>query len=172
MKEHTAVRPVGGAMLGVRNLVTVCLNRAGNDLSGEAWHCYDKEPIAFDGVDALALKLDQLFDRLEMPQHESWFRTFTGGKKGFLLPVIGPLPDKVLDQKEILEKRGEQATFVIHVQHRKNSTWQGTLLWTESNRWFTFRSVLELFKLMDRIVNRDVLHEQPSETSVGAKYPA
>ena len=157
-----------GAMLGVRNLVAVCVHRGTDDLAGEAWHCYDKEPITFENADSLALKLDRLFDRLEMPQHESWFRSFTGGKRSNLLPVIGPLPPKVLDQKDILEKQGDQATFVIHVQHRKNSTWQGTLLWMEGNRKFIFRSVLELFKFMDHIVNRSALHEQQSEAHAGA----
>ena len=171
MQERTYHRP-GGSMLGIRNLVTVCVDRCGTDLSGEAWHCYAEDPITYEGVDSLTLQLDRLFDRLGMPQHESWFRSFSKVRRNDLMPEIGPLPKKLLDQQKVLEKRGLLATFALHVQHRKNSTWQGTILWVETGRWFSFRSVLELMKVMDRVINHGELPGQQSDEAAGVRHPA
>ncbi len=46
------------------------------------------------------------------------------------------------------------ATFVIHVKHCQNSTWQGTVTWAEENKQENFRSVLELLKLLDGAVEK------------------
>ena len=160
---------ISGAMLGVRNLVTVCVDGYDGDLHGEAWHCYNTEPIRFDGADMLALSLDRLFDRLGMPQQESWFRSFSGGKRGSPAPEACAPPDKKLDQTEILQKYGRRATFAIHVQYRKNSTWQGSLFWSEGEQWFIFRSVLELFKIMDHLVRQGEMPEQPARPARARK---
>lgn len=46
-------------------------------------------------------------------------------------------------------KHGEKGTFVIYVKYRQNATWQGEMLWLEGNLKISFRSVLELLKLID-----------------------
>lgn len=47
------------------------------------------------------------------------------------------------------DKRRELGTFVVHVQHYENATWQGEVVWAEQKRTEKFRSALELLKLMD-----------------------
>lgn len=42
-----------------------------------------------------------------------------------------------------------KATFVVRIHFRRNSTWQGTITWTDSKRTQNFRSALELIRLMD-----------------------
>lgn len=47
------------------------------------------------------------------------------------------------------DNRRELGTFVVHVQHYENATWQGEVVWAEQNRAQKFRSALELLKLVD-----------------------
>jgi hypothetical protein len=56
---------------------------------------------------------------------------------------------KVMQDEILLDKRGEKGTFIIQVQYRQNSTWQGKVVWVEENRTQHFRSALELIKLVD-----------------------
>lgn len=51
------------------------------------------------------------------------------------------------------DKRKQTGTFVVHVKHCENATWQGEVTWAEANRKKQFRSALELIRLMD-----DALH--------------
>ena len=46
-----------------------------------------------------------------------------------------------------------RASFVIDVVYRQNNTWQGTLTWVGSNTSCYFKSVFELLKLIDEVVN-------------------
>ena len=56
---------------------------------------------------------------------------------------------KPMQKEMILDKSGEKGTFIIQVQYRQNSTWQGKVVWVEQNRTQHFRSTLELIKLID-----------------------
>jgi len=42
-----------------------------------------------------------------------------------------------------------KCTFEITVRYRQNATWQGQIHWIDKNRKQSFRSVLEMLKLMD-----------------------
>ena len=53
-----------------------------------------------------------------------------------------------MSDKDLMKKHGELGTFVVHVQHRQNSSWQGRITWTEKNRTLCFRSAWELLKLI------------------------
>ena len=43
----------------------------------------------------------------------------------------------------------EKPTFVIKIEQRQNATWQGSIRWLETGEIRNFRSVMELFRLMD-----------------------
>ena len=45
-------------------------------------------------------------------------------------------------------RHGDLGTFVVHVQHRQNSSWQGRITWVEKEQTVSFRSVWEMVKLM------------------------
>lgn len=49
-------------------------------------------------------------------------------------------------QADALEQK---ATFVVRVQQRQNSTWQGTVSWVDAKAQLHFRSTLELLGLID-----------------------
>jgi hypothetical protein len=44
---------------------------------------------------------------------------------------------------------GAQGTFVIRILNRQNSTWQGVVTCVEKKEEQSFRSLLELIKLID-----------------------
>ncbi|MEG2192481.1 MAG: hypothetical protein RRX95_04285 [Oscillospiraceae bacterium] len=54
------------------------------------------------------------------------------------------------------QKQGEKATFIIQVMFRQNSTWQGSVKWVETGEETKFRSTMELVKMMDEVVCRQL----------------
>ena len=56
---------------------------------------------------------------------------------------------------ELLKKHGDIGTFIIRVQHRQNSSWQGLVTGMEENKTVSFRSALELIKIIDEVVSID-----------------
>ena len=53
-----------------------------------------------------------------------------------------------MSDKELLNKHGDLGTFIIRVQHRQNSSWQGRITWMDKNKTLSFRSVWEMIKLI------------------------
>lgn len=49
----------------------------------------------------------------------------------------------------MLNKKDDKGTFIVRVEQRQNSSWQGRVTWVEENKTVPFRSALELIKLMD-----------------------
>ena len=62
---------------------------------------------------------------------------------------------KVMRDDELLKKHGDIGTFIIRVQHRQNSSWQGLVTGMEENKTVSFRSALELIKIIDEVVSID-----------------
>ena len=50
-----------------------------------------------------------------------------------------------------LKERGYhmRQSFIVNIQNQQNSTWQGTVTWVDEDRTQSFRSVLELIRLID-----------------------
>lgn len=49
---------------------------------------------------------------------------------------------------ELLSRHGDLGTFIIRVQHRQNSSWQGRITWMDRNRTLYFCSIWEMIKLV------------------------
>ena len=66
---------------------------------------------------------------------------------------------------QILSKHGEIGTFIVRVQHRQNSSWQGRITWMEEDKTIQFRSVWEMIKLIESAVNSisESEEEEPEE---------
>lgn len=45
--------------------------------------------------------------------------------------------------------------FVVSVKSQENHTWQGTVSWVEGKKQVSFRSALELLKLMDSALEKE-----------------
>ncbi|MDE6830530.1 MAG: hypothetical protein K2P34_09450 [Lachnospiraceae bacterium] len=54
----------------------------------------------------------------------------------------------MLSDEELLKKHGDLGTFIIRVQQRQNSSWQGRITWMDKDETIYFRSVWEMIKLI------------------------
>lgn len=65
--------------------------------------------------------------------------------------------------RQVGNSKGDR--FVVDIRYRKNATWQGEILWVDQNRQCSFRSVLELLKLIDGALERKEMRvKKPSGT--------
>ena len=124
----------------------VCVDSwKGGESSGRLYNPYWGEGESFEGLMDFLKKMEALLDQMQLPQ------SFTA-KRSF-----GPPPGTEQTPQPMLKRRrrGEEATFSIRVLFRQNASWQGSVIWEESGREESFRSVLELPLLMDSAVLRE-----------------
>ena len=128
----------------IRNLVVMCIDhKDGMVCSGRLYHRYRIEPIRFSSMEEAQIRMDLFFDDLGFPQSAAGSLSLKKKKE----PVKKEMT--ILQENEaIAAKKGDIATFVIHVQHRQNATWQGNIIWADNKTESTFRSALEMLKLM------------------------
>lgn len=72
-----------------------------------------------------------------------------------------------MSDEELLNKHGDLGTFIIRVQHRQNSSWQGRITWMDEDKTVYFRSMWEMLKLIDSAVGtggQDESLDEPSWT--------
>ena len=61
----------------------------------------------------------------------------------------------------------QKGTFIIKVEYTQNNTWQGRITWAEENKKVSFRSALEMVKLMNEALEKvQQDSERKSEDSV------
>lgn len=129
------------------NCVKLC-DSAG--LQGELYHLYSEDPIRYiDAVDML-LKMEMFYDNINFPMASTEIRTFRKRKPDSKRKEM----IKMEQDEKLLKVRGSKGTFLIQVQYRQNSTWQGKVVWAEENKTQYFRSALELIKLIDGALNK------------------
>lgn len=138
------VRIQSGA--SIPNLINLCVDRSvEGEISGRIYHCYTEEPWRFENVVQLLRYLERFYDGIHFPEASVILRNFAGKER-----QKKPAEWKaVADKKEIMEHRGQCATFYVYVQYRQNASWQGTLVWKEKEREVEFRSALEMIMLVD-----------------------
>ena len=127
------------------NILNLCIDDTRNgEGSGRIYHCYAKEPILFANEYQMIRQMERFFESISYPPASTKDRLFLERKDTALKEAV-----KVMDQSEITSKGGEKGTFIVHVQYRQNATWQGEVVWAEKKITKSFRSALELLKLMD-----------------------
>lgn len=133
------------------NLVNICIDvLSEGEYSGRIYDKYEKEAVLFGQSGQMISILDRFFDTLDYPQASTRYRSFQKLKIGEKSPVRKKETlVQVHTAEEILEHRGKKATFILHVQYRQNSTWQGKLIWVEAEDEEQFCSVLEFLKILD-----------------------
>lgn len=134
------------------NLATVCVDRIfGGHYIGRLYHKYQKGFSEFNGIEQLFILIDKLCDKSGYPQSTTQRRTFQSKKEN----TSGEEALQVTDIDHVLDQKGSMATFVVHVKYRQHSTWQGEVVWAEKNEKRTFRSALELLKLIDNALEEE-----------------
>lgn len=137
----------------------VCIDKVDEnyDVSGRIYHCYATDAILFQTSIHFIHKMDDFMDRINYPQRSMQDRVFGKTKKQFHNNGYDETQSikKLFEEEEIMDKRGEKTTFVVEIKYRENATWQGNVEWVEGGKKQTFRSALELIKLIDS-VNEEV----------------
>ena len=62
-----------------------------------------------------------------------------------------------------IEKKRKKQTFIVEIIDRQKYTWQGQIHWIEKNEKVSFRSVMEMLRLMDSAFEEDEAGEQQEE---------
>jgi len=150
-------------MLFARNLICVCVDdNKDADYQGLIYHQYADEPISFNGVASMILEMENLFDEWDFPQRGLAERKFDKKKENHKRPVPETEDDKLKIEiisdahgvRNVQNKKGKLATFVIQVVYRQDASWQGHVIYQEDNEKLDFNSALELIKIIDRAVTK------------------
>lgn len=128
------------------NLVAVCIDT--KEETGRLYHRYKEGPVVFRQFTELILRMEELFDRLDYPQAALEIRRFDKGKGNGVIKL--PM-EPVVSPDKLTARRGELATFLVHVKWRQNASWQGEALWVEQDRKEFFESELDLLKILDSV---------------------
>jgi hypothetical protein len=91
--------------------------------------------------------MDHFFDDIAFPQAANKTRAFVQRAQSDSRKL-----EKVLKSEEVVDHTGEMATFLVYVQFRQKSTWQGQVTWVENGNSTKFNSALELLKLMNNVM--------------------
>lgn len=68
-----------------------------------------------------------------------------------------------MDKKSQTGSTKEGTRFIVNIRFRENATWQGEVLWIDQNKQCSFRSALELLKLIDGALDfEETGEEDPS----------
>lgn len=131
------------------NLICIGIDGGNNgEYTGRIWHQYSDEPLSFQGTMEMVRSIENLFNQWNFPQSSTDSRSFSNKK-----PIAGEAQRKgvelQMDASRLHNKYGGKGTFVVHVRYRQNATWQGDVIWAEKNERQSFRSALELLKLID-----------------------
>ena len=137
--------------IGAPNGVILCVDEIhGGEPLGRLYHSYRTDHQAFSNAEQMILLMEDLYDALNFPYPGTNERSFTPTKKTQTHYTEG---DRIMKDDALLSKHGDLGTFIVRVQHRQNSSWQGRITWMEQDKTINFRSVLEMIKLIENAVN-------------------
>ncbi len=128
------------------NFISICIDAsADNDSSGRIYHRYSEGPVKFKSLFQMLSATEKLCDTVKFPQSSTEARSFRRVKN-----IQKQETEKIImAAEEVMKQRGEKGTFIVNVQFRQNATWQGQVVWVDKDKTLSFRSALELLKLID-----------------------
>ena len=60
-----------------------------------------------------------------------------------------------LEGRKLAIINDDNGTFIIEIQYRENTSWQGKVKWVDRDREQYFRSALELFKMIEHALDEE-----------------
>ena len=137
--------------IGAPNGVVLCVNKSSHGrIGGELYHSYSLVPVPFENEEQMVLSMERLYDWLKFPHRGTNSRTFVPVR------VTGDTTKerkRIMSDEALLSKHGDMGTFIVRVQHRQNSSWQGRITWMEQDKTIYFRSIWEMIKLIESAVD-------------------
>lgn len=132
--------------IGSPNSVVLCVDHIDRcRMDGSVYHAYCEDAIEVTNMSQLLFELENFFDSIGFPFPFENDRSFQEKRQCMQYRKERV---KVVSDQELLSKHGDLGTFIIRVQHRQNSSWQGRITWMEKDKTLYFRSVWEMVKLM------------------------
>jgi hypothetical protein len=125
----------------------VCVDSCENGAwQGQFYNPWLPKGRRFSSLSQFLLEMDRTLDEMAFP------RAFTAGRS-FAEVQAAPVPaeDEAPDGQI---RMGKWATFAVRVLFRKNTSWQGSVTWIEGRQEQSFRSVLELIRLMESVLQQ------------------
>ncbi len=158
--------------IGAPNGVVLCVDRLGeNEFAGRMYHAYSQETLEVEGIGQLLFELERFFDSINFPYASTNGRSFrnhaqTGEqaeKRADRMADNTGKKEKIMSDEELLKKHGDLGTFIIRVQQRQNSSWQGRITWMDKDETIYFRSVWEMIKLIASALDKVGGQEEPGD---------
>ena len=148
--------------IGAPNGVILCIDAKHiGGPAGRMFHSYRTDHIPFEGADQMVFHMEELYNALNFPRTGTNERSFIPVKKTEEHYTEG---DKIMKDETLLSKHGDLGTFIVRVQHRQNSSWQGRITWMEQDKTVSFRSVWEMVKLIENAVDTVCAEDSREET--------
>lgn len=136
-----------GRYIGTQNGIVLCVDEnISGVIKGRLYHGYSEKAIPFQGYEGVIRTSETLFNELGFPHMGTGDRDIYGQTHSFRKKEG---MTRVMEDRELLEQHGDLGTFVIRVQHRQHSSWQGRVTYLEKDQTVYFRSALELMKIID-----------------------
>lgn len=148
------------------NVVILCIDSYNPEQqTGRLYHQYTKNPLCFFSLIEALEQMELFYDDIRFPFASTKMRSFFIDRKAGERRIrksketsgAAEYGRKDMRQMEISENavkhRGTDATFIIRVNHRQHSSWQGEVTWIDKKKKEYFRSALELIKLIDGALN-------------------
>lgn len=136
-----------------RNIVNLCIDDYDMEKQcGRLYHQYSEEPLRFSSFYEALKQMDELYDDLRLPVADTRPRSFLEK------PQRGRFEQRQVHSADlrtrtsfenVIEQRGKDATFIVRVQYRQHSSWQGEITWIDAREREWFGSVLELMEWVD-----------------------
>lgn len=136
-------------------MLRICLDKqeSGHPV-GQVFSQRLSAPLTFSDVGSLILQLDEILDVQDFPQAFQQTRTFL--PKGHTPSLAVEAPGQGLSAQEVEQARGALFTCDVFVISRRNSSWQGFVVWADSGERQSYSSALELIRLLDlRLLEQD-----------------
>ena len=150
--------------VGATNGVVLCVDQAiEHQFSGRFYHSYSREGTIFSNMDQALFELEQFYDSLNFPHATTNDRSF--GEEKRKMENGRQERKKEMKDEELLSRHGDLGTFIIRVQHRQNSSWQGRITWMDKNKTVYFRSIWEMIKLVAGALDTVSCQEEEQEAS-------
>lgn len=151
MEKRMKSMSATGRYIGAPNGIVLCVGQAGDGtIEGCLYHGYSKEGIPFCGYEDIIRIAEELFNALGFPHMGTGDRDICGRTRKYQKKER---MTRDMKDEELLEQHGDMGTFVIRVQHRQHSSWQGRVTYLEEDKTVYFRSLLELIKIIDGILD-------------------
>lgn len=149
--------------IGSPNGVVLCVDRISRHrMTGRLYHRYSKQVIPFVSGEQAVFLMEQLFDSLQFPYPSTLERSFSEELKS----APTSRQERLMNDEDLLSRHGDLGSFIVRVQHRQNSSWQGRITWMDQNKTVYFRSIWEMIKLVEEALN--MVSEQ--EDSPGERF--